>query len=99
LTYFLFDKSFRNDILDSVFTARLVELLKCSSPSLQEKAASVMEFVALADPTLTPIISVDIENGLNSAFQQNLLKISGKRLFLVVILYRYLYGTNLRLLP
>ncbi|GAU40734.1 hypothetical protein TSUD_14190 [Trifolium subterraneum] len=66
----------RNDILDSVFTARLVELLKCSSPSLQEKAASVLEFVALADPTLTPIISVDIENGLNSAFQQNLLKIS-----------------------
>ncbi|XP_045813734.1 uncharacterized protein LOC123907468 isoform X2 [Trifolium pratense] len=66
----------RNDILDSVFTGRLVELLKCFSPNLQEKAASVLEFVALADPTLTPIISVDIENGLNSAFQQNFLKIS-----------------------
>ncbi|KAK2399557.1 ARM repeat superfamily protein [Trifolium repens] len=66
----------RNDILDSVFTARLVELLKCSSPSLQEKAASVLEFVALADPTLAPIISVDIENGLNYAFQQNFSKIS-----------------------
>ncbi|XP_058724467.1 uncharacterized protein LOC131595943 isoform X2 [Vicia villosa] len=66
----------RNDILDSVFIARLVEILKSSSPSLQEKAASVLEFVALTDPTLTPIISVDIENGLSSTFQQNFLKIS-----------------------
>ncbi|XP_004498277.1 uncharacterized protein [Cicer arietinum] len=68
--------SFRNDILDSVFTARLVEILKSPSPSLQEKAASVLEFVALTDPSLTAIISVDIENGLNSTFQQSLLKIS-----------------------
>ncbi|KAJ1425385.1 Armadillo-type fold [Sesbania bispinosa] len=67
----------RNDILDSVFIANLVEILKSSSPNLQEKAASVLEFVALTDPTLDPIISVDIENGLNSAFQQKILKISG----------------------
>ncbi|KAI5394519.1 uncharacterized protein LOC127098424 isoform X2 [Lathyrus oleraceus] len=62
--------------LDSIFTARLVEILKSSSPSLQEKAASVLEFVALTDPTLAPIISVDIENGLSSTFQQNFLKVS-----------------------
>ncbi|CAK8570391.1 unnamed protein product [Lathyrus sativus] len=66
----------RNNILDSIFTAHLVEILKSSSPSLQEKAASLLEFVALTDPTLAPIISVDIENGLSSTFQQNFLKIS-----------------------
>ncbi|XP_061357316.1 uncharacterized protein LOC133301669 isoform X2 [Gastrolobium bilobum] len=52
----------RNDIMDSVFIAHLVEILKSSSPSLQEKAASVLEFVALTDLTLAPIISVDIES-------------------------------------
>ncbi|RDX69308.1 hypothetical protein CR513_51597, partial [Mucuna pruriens] len=53
----------RNDILDSVFIAHLVEILKSSPPSLQEKAASVLEFVASTDPTLAPIISLDIESG------------------------------------
>ncbi|TKY69272.1 ARABIDILLO 1 [Spatholobus suberectus] len=66
----------RNDVLDSVFIAHLVEILKSSPPSLQEKAASVLEFVALTDPTLAPIISLDIESSLNSAFQQKILKIS-----------------------
>ncbi|KAL2998640.1 hypothetical protein AAZX31_09G111600 [Glycine max] len=66
----------RNDILDSVFIAHLVEILKSFPPSLQEKAATVLEFVALTDPTLAPIISLDIESGLNSAFQQKILKIS-----------------------
>lgn len=71
----------RSDILNSVFTARLVEILKSFLPSLQEKAASVLEFVALIDPTLSPIISVDIEIGLNSTFQQNLMKISAETKF------------------
>ncbi|KAK7308702.1 hypothetical protein VNO77_42327 [Canavalia gladiata] len=66
----------RNDILDSVFIAHLVEILKSSSPSLQEKAASVLEFVALTDPTLASIISLNVESGLNSVFQQKILKIS-----------------------
>ncbi|XP_057445479.1 uncharacterized protein LOC130737670 [Lotus japonicus] len=66
----------RNDILDSVFITQLVEILKSSPPYLQEKAASVLEFVALTDPTLATIMSVDIENGLISAFQQKVLKIS-----------------------
>ncbi|XP_027913949.1 uncharacterized protein LOC114173647 [Vigna unguiculata] len=67
----------RNDILDSVFISHLVEILKSSPPNLQEKAASVLEFVALTDPTLAPILSLDIESGLSSAFQQKILKISG----------------------
>ncbi|QCD89622.1 vacuolar protein 8 [Vigna unguiculata] len=69
----------RNDILDSVFISHLVEILKSSPPNLQEKAASVLEFVALTDPTLAPILSLDIESGLSSAFQQKILKISGLR--------------------
>ncbi|XP_020236299.1 uncharacterized protein LOC109815892 [Cajanus cajan] len=68
----------RNDILDSVFIAHLVEILKSSPPSLQEKAASVLEFVALTDPTLALSTLSDIESGLNSVFQQKILKISGK---------------------
>ncbi|XP_020235456.1 uncharacterized protein LOC109815219 [Cajanus cajan] len=66
----------RNDILDSVFIAHLVEILKSSPPSLQEKAASVLEFVALTDPTLALSTLSDIESGLNSVFQQKILKIS-----------------------
>ncbi|ESW25276.1 hypothetical protein PHAVU_003G022200 [Phaseolus vulgaris] len=69
--------STRNDILDSVLIAHLVEILKSSPPNLQEKAASVLEFVALIDSTLSPILSLDIESGLSSAFQQKILKISG----------------------
>ncbi|KAL2322748.1 hypothetical protein Fmac_027127 [Flemingia macrophylla] len=66
----------RKDILDSVLIAQLVEILKSSPPSLQEKAASVLEFVALNDTTLAPITVFDIESGLNSVFQQKILKIS-----------------------
>ncbi|XP_047181621.1 uncharacterized protein LOC124848056 [Vigna umbellata] len=69
--------STRNNILDSVFIAHLVEILKSSPPNLQGKAASVLEFVALSDPTLAPICFLDIECGLSSAFQQKILKISG----------------------
>ncbi|XP_019461283.1 PREDICTED: uncharacterized protein LOC109360684 isoform X2 [Lupinus angustifolius] len=66
----------RNIMLDSVFIEHLLQILKSSSPRVQEKAASVLEYVALIDPTLAPIISVDIESGLNSVFQQKVLKIS-----------------------
>ncbi|XP_054810018.1 uncharacterized protein LOC129311654 isoform X2 [Prosopis cineraria] len=66
----------RNDVLDSAFVARLVEILKSSSPSLQGKAASVLEFVALTDPTMVSIMSVDIESALNAVFLQKILRIS-----------------------
>ncbi|KAI9082109.1 hypothetical protein K1719_035849 [Acacia pycnantha] len=67
----------RNDVLDSAFVARLVEILKSSSPSLQAKAASILEFVALTDPTMVSTISVDIESALEEVFQQKILRISG----------------------
>ncbi|XP_028775496.1 uncharacterized protein LOC114732376 [Neltuma alba] len=71
------EKDFRNDVLDSAFVARLVEILKSSSPTLQGKAASVLEFVALTDPALVSITSVDIETALNAVFEQKILRISG----------------------
>lgn len=43
----------------------------------------MLEFVALTDPTLAPIIHVDIENGLKYAFQQKKLKFSGKNFILL----------------
>lgn len=70
--------------------ARLVEILKSSSPSLQEKAASVLEFVALSDPTMVSIISVDIESALNDVFQQKILKISGLNFFSARIYHKKL---------
>lgn len=64
----------REDVLDTAFIARLVEILKTSSPNLQRKAASILEFVAIIDPSMNSIISVDIESGLDAVFQQKVLK-------------------------
>lgn len=61
-------------MLDTAFIARLVEILKTSSPNLQRKAASILEFVAIIDPSMNSIISVDIESGLDAVFQQKVLK-------------------------
>ncbi|KAI4313757.1 hypothetical protein L6164_026712 [Bauhinia variegata] len=70
------NSSGRNDVLDSTFIARIVEILKFSSSSLQAKAASVLEFVILTDPTMVSLISVNIESGLDAVFQQKILRSS-----------------------
>ncbi|KAF5442752.1 hypothetical protein F2P56_035376 [Juglans regia] len=64
----------RKDVLDTAFIARLVMILKTSSPSLQRQAASILEFVTLIDPSMGSIIAVDIESGLDAVFQQKVLK-------------------------
>ncbi|XP_030959607.1 uncharacterized protein LOC115981539 isoform X2 [Quercus lobata] len=61
------------DVLDTAFIARLVDILKNSSPNLQRKASSVLEFVTINDPSMDSIISVDIESGLAAVFQQKVL--------------------------
>ncbi|KAK7841365.1 hypothetical protein CFP56_015538 [Quercus suber] len=61
------------DVLDNAFIARLVDILKSSSPNLQRKASSVLEFVTINDPSMDSIISVDIESGLAAVFQQKVL--------------------------
>ncbi|KAM3753222.1 hypothetical protein ACB098_03G077800 [Castanea mollissima] len=63
----------RENVLDTAFIARLVDILKNSSPNLQRKASSVLEFVTINDPSMDSIISVDIESGLAAVFQQKVL--------------------------
>lgn len=64
----------REDVLDTAFIARLVEILKTSSPNLQRKAASVLEFVVIIDPSMDLIISLDIGSGLEAVFQPKVLR-------------------------
>lgn len=64
----------RKDVLDTAFIARLVGILKTSSPSLQRKVASILEFMTIIDPSMDLIVSVDIESGLDAVFQQKVLK-------------------------
>uniref|UniRef100_A0A5B7BN26 Uncharacterized protein n=1 Tax=Davidia involucrata TaxID=16924 RepID=A0A5B7BN26_DAVIN len=61
------------DLLDCAVLARLVEILKTSSPDLQRKAASILEFMTVSELCMEKIISVDIESGLDAVFQQNFL--------------------------
>lgn len=72
--YSYLETNYRKDVLDSAFIARLVMILKTSSPSLQRQAASILEFVTLLDPSMGSIIAVDIESGLDAVFQQKVLK-------------------------
>ncbi|KAG9142288.1 hypothetical protein Leryth_007717 [Lithospermum erythrorhizon] len=58
------------ELLDSTVLGRLVEILKASSPNLQNKAASVLEFCADIDSLRERVVSTDIEAGLNSVFEQ-----------------------------
>ncbi|XP_052204618.1 uncharacterized protein LOC127809671 isoform X2 [Diospyros lotus] len=60
------------DLLDSAALACLVGILKKTSPSLQRKAASILEFVTVADLSIDKIISADIESGLDAVFQQKI---------------------------
>ncbi|KAI8021362.1 U-box domain-containing protein 12 [Camellia lanceoleosa] len=60
------------DLLDSAAFAHLVQILKLSSPNLQIKAASILEFVTMAEPCIDQIISVDIESSLGAVFQQKI---------------------------
>lgn len=63
----------REDVLDTALIARLVGILKNSSPILQRKAASVLEFVTIIDPSMHSIISVNIGSVLAAVFQQKVL--------------------------
>lgn len=67
-------------MLDSAVIACLVEILKTSAPNLQRKAASILEFIAITDPTMDMVISVAIESALDTVFQQKVLKGKGTKL-------------------
>ncbi|KAA8532551.1 hypothetical protein F0562_032633 [Nyssa sinensis] len=61
------------DLLDSAVLAHLVEILKTSTPDLQRKAASILEFMTVSEQCMEKIISVDIESGLDAVLQQKFL--------------------------
>nr|GMD26610.1 Coatomer beta subunit [Ipomoea batatas] len=62
------------DALDSAVLTRLVDILKTSSPDVQRKVASILEFVSVVEPCTEKIISIDIESGLDAVFKQECLK-------------------------
>ncbi|GAV63425.1 Arm domain-containing protein/KAP domain-containing protein [Cephalotus follicularis] len=64
----------RKEMLDSAVISRLVEILKTSSPNLQRKAASILEFVTVIDPSMDSITAMDIEAGLHAVFQHKVLE-------------------------
>ncbi|CAI9296898.1 unnamed protein product [Lactuca saligna] len=57
------------DLSDSTFLSRLVEILKSSSFVLQTKAASILEFLTTFESCRDKIVLFDIESALNSIFQ------------------------------
>ncbi|CAL1381767.1 unnamed protein product [Linum trigynum] len=63
----------RLELLDTSVIAHLVEMLRHSSPSLQRKAATVLEFMANTDAGRNAVISASVESGLHAAFQQSAL--------------------------
>ncbi|KAK9115776.1 hypothetical protein Sjap_014723 [Stephania japonica] len=60
----------REDVLDSAAILRLIEILKTSSPTLQQKAASILEYAAIIKPCMEIIVSAGIESALDTVFHQ-----------------------------
>ncbi|XP_038874402.1 uncharacterized protein LOC120067080 [Benincasa hispida] len=64
-----FEASTRKDVLDVAVVSRLVEIFNTSSPNLKRKAASILEFVSIMDPSMEIIDSMEMESGLSAVFQ------------------------------
>ncbi|XVE91997.1 hypothetical protein REPUB_Repub01dG0059200 [Reevesia pubescens] len=64
----------RKEWLDSAVISRLIEILKTSPSNLQRKAASILEFMTIVEPSMETLITVDIASGLKAFFQQKALK-------------------------
>ncbi|KAI3491863.1 hypothetical protein L1887_43726 [Cichorium endivia] len=59
-----------DDLSDSIFLSRLIQILKTSSSFvLQTKAASILEYLTTFETCKEKIVSLDIESALNSLFQ------------------------------
>ncbi|KAF9592711.1 hypothetical protein IFM89_016943 [Coptis chinensis] len=57
----------RDYVLDSGVISRFIEIMK-TSPNLQRKAASILEYIATIEPCMDELIAADIESGLVAAF-------------------------------
>lgn len=77
-------------MLDSVFIGRMIGIMKTSYPDLQRKAASILEFITIIDPSMDTIISADIESGLDAIFQQKALEGMGTISFVVRLSLSYI---------
>ncbi|XAR72220.1 hypothetical protein NMG60_11018789 [Bertholletia excelsa] len=66
-------KSASRYTMDSAALARLIDTLRKPSSPLQRKAASILEFVAITEPSIDKIMSLDIESGLEAVLQQKFL--------------------------
>ncbi|XP_076902984.1 uncharacterized protein LOC143557907 [Bidens hawaiensis] len=64
------------DVSDSTFLSRLIEMLKDSPRILQAKAAFILEFLTAFESCRERIISLDVESALDSVFRHKLF--SGK---------------------
>ncbi|TYJ49798.1 hypothetical protein E1A91_A01G160200v1 [Gossypium mustelinum] len=64
----------RKELLDSTVITRLIEILKTSPSNLQRKAASILEFITIIEPSMETIIKVDVSSGLEAVFQQKAVK-------------------------
>ncbi|KVI05452.1 Armadillo [Cynara cardunculus var. scolymus] len=65
------------DLSDPTFLSRLVEILTSSSPVLQTKAATILEFLTASEACREKIISLDIESALDSLFRQKFFNEAG----------------------
>lgn len=77
----MLENFYRKELLDSAVITRLIEILKASSSNLQRKAASILEFMTIIEPSMETIMTVDISSGLDAVFQQKVLKGKGNNSF------------------
>ncbi|XVE74678.1 hypothetical protein DITRI_Ditri12bG0036400 [Diplodiscus trichospermus] len=64
----------RKELLDFAVITRIIEILKTSPSNLQRKAASILEFTTIIEPSMETIIKADISSGLDAVFQQKALE-------------------------
>ncbi|KAK9118056.1 hypothetical protein Scep_016149 [Stephania cephalantha] len=66
----------REDVLGSAAILRLIEILKTSSPTVQQKAASILEYAAIMKPCMEIIVAAGIESALDTVFHQRSLNVN-----------------------
>lgn len=47
-----------------------MDILKTSNPNLQTKAASILEFILMIEPSVEKLVSAEVESGLEAVFRQ-----------------------------
>lgn len=55
---------------DSSFISRLTEILRTSSPSLQVKVASILEYLVTRETYVAAVTAAGIELGLEAVFKK-----------------------------